>query len=1076
MSDDVETIGQLESATDNSFSVQNWTWGHGVGSGTNDEHLQPVSIEGAIEAGSSMWSETSGHSQDYGDGAGYSSHNDDSIAPTASTGSHRKGKRPQERSLRSLSADSDKGIPKFTTNRTLNLLHTFSDSTSNDGVVKATYNVWRDPIPRINTYTRTIPVKGILRPPREKFPENPAPIREGVASLKLNKKGRVPPGARWTKISRKLVNPEALELGKERYEAREDFVIVLRVLSSDEVQSYADVTQRIRAARKELENDEAAGRRRARGERHERHKREGQESFRDSSSDSEAEKGIQDKLDHNSSTLTPPSKTSQWDQTPIGLNSFGGSDFMPVPSILPSPEILHILKGASILAKTKYETEIEDTKQQSNLSPIHQRAPTIEKLVALLLDDDVIKSLCIDALSTVAHERFERNLRRLLKDFAVGLRREAESKQERHAAHFVRLRARNSAYMICSTLSKKKAQKVDDIDPDIENLSEESDSDRSDDEVDYLQQLERFIKASKALEILRENLYAFVYSAEHISHFGGVHGQEKGRECPKTIHSANESQCLNPLEPADWGSDTDDRGRQRERPSSKATRDTGPGYMDTTGKLPISRSIVSSFDTNTVAKDYGSDGYGYTNPQDLVRHDLFLARENVPVLPQQVTKRYRCYSADSTTRVLNGKSLIKGLEIVELPSRSQQQANIRRPLSTSRVEVLKTQIVREIPTTRVDHSIDKSKESLAILDEPVVHPKAIQTGRNMWGFALQTAIRTKMRELLNGNQQAVPKGKARIEWKCKCGHTITDDFTELQPGAADRLRQTLSRSTTNLPVSSNSSSLSNFSRAFSSGLQSLRGLLTFSKDKDLESDLPIHELRSPSNPTDHERSQPETPATPSMESAYLPVCYDQGRYATQLLQLDLTILEADSDKALFQILRKSYHDLRPSWRSWISLRTLESIRFVHFEMYKSELVDVRKQDDVPPPEDIDYRYKPAPPEIIPPVGSKYLMHVFQHPDCAEEESLCLSRFPKKLKERLRCRGGIKPGWGLQYEDGLDIKKLWITLFVVFGLGSLTIGISWAILKHSIQDAFAIAAYLLAFATVTVGTVRALLVM
>jgi hypothetical protein len=90
------------------------------------------------------------------------------------------------------------------------------------------------------------PVKSILRAPREKFPEDPAPIREGVAPLKDAKKDGVPPDARWTKISRKLVNPEALEAGKERYEAREDFVIVLRVLSRDEVQGYAEVTERIR--------------------------------------------------------------------------------------------------------------------------------------------------------------------------------------------------------------------------------------------------------------------------------------------------------------------------------------------------------------------------------------------------------------------------------------------------------------------------------------------------------------------------------------------------------------------------------------------------------------------------------------------------------------------------------------------------------------------------------------------------------------------------------------------------------------------------------------------------------------
>lgn len=93
------------------------------------------------------------------------------------------------------------------------------------------------------------PVKGILRTPREKFPEDPSPIREGVAPLKDAKKDGVPPDARWTKISRKLVNPAALEAGKERFEERDDFVIVLRVLSRDEVQGYAEVTERIRGER-----------------------------------------------------------------------------------------------------------------------------------------------------------------------------------------------------------------------------------------------------------------------------------------------------------------------------------------------------------------------------------------------------------------------------------------------------------------------------------------------------------------------------------------------------------------------------------------------------------------------------------------------------------------------------------------------------------------------------------------------------------------------------------------------------------------------------------------------------------
>ncbi|GKZ25863.1 hypothetical protein AbraIFM66951_001484 [Aspergillus brasiliensis] len=91
--------------------------------------------------------------------------------------------------------------------------------------------------------------KGILKPPREKFPEEPNPVREGVAPLKDAHKKGIPPGARWTKIDRRLVNPAALELGRERYEERAEYVIVLRVLTKEEIQAYAVKTQEIRDAR-----------------------------------------------------------------------------------------------------------------------------------------------------------------------------------------------------------------------------------------------------------------------------------------------------------------------------------------------------------------------------------------------------------------------------------------------------------------------------------------------------------------------------------------------------------------------------------------------------------------------------------------------------------------------------------------------------------------------------------------------------------------------------------------------------------------------------------------------------------
>lgn len=53
-------------------------------------------------------------------------------------------------------------------------------------------------------------------------------------------------GVRWTKISRKKVSPEALTVGKEEFKVGDDFVIVERILSEEEVEAYATATRQLR--------------------------------------------------------------------------------------------------------------------------------------------------------------------------------------------------------------------------------------------------------------------------------------------------------------------------------------------------------------------------------------------------------------------------------------------------------------------------------------------------------------------------------------------------------------------------------------------------------------------------------------------------------------------------------------------------------------------------------------------------------------------------------------------------------------------------------------------------------------
>jgi hypothetical protein len=92
--------------------------------------------------------------------------------------------------------------------------------------------------------------KSILRMPTKRFPEEHEPIREGVAPHKDALIGKdVPIGARLTRIDRRLVNLQALEEAQERFEERMDCVIVLRVLTKEEIQKLADRTKKIRERR-----------------------------------------------------------------------------------------------------------------------------------------------------------------------------------------------------------------------------------------------------------------------------------------------------------------------------------------------------------------------------------------------------------------------------------------------------------------------------------------------------------------------------------------------------------------------------------------------------------------------------------------------------------------------------------------------------------------------------------------------------------------------------------------------------------------------------------------------------------
>lgn len=235
-----------------------------------------------------------------------------------------------------------------------------------------------------------------------------------------------------------------------------------------------------------------------------------------------------------------------------------------------------------------------------------------------------------------------------------------------------------------------------------------------------------------------------------------------------------------------------------------------------------------------------------------------------------------------------------------------------------------------------------------------------------------------------------------------------------------------------------------------------------------EPDLPLGRI----SPFLEANPQP-SPQDLQVVALFLLVCHDVGKFDKKLLQLPVSDIQ--SDEKVFRALSHHYQTKLTRLKSLTSLRMLTGIKFVQFELYrKSQSVDVRLKNSVPEPNNSDYHYRPVPIDLVPPVGEHRLMHFFHNPDCAEDVPACLERFPKKAREKLICKEKpVITGWGLQLEEGPNIKKISIAYFI-FVFISFIWGVIWTILKHDIQGAFTISSFMLAIAAPLILIVQQLI--
>ncbi|KAL5381239.1 hypothetical protein DPSP01_007232 [Paraphaeosphaeria sporulosa] len=327
-----------------------------------------------------------------------------------------------------------------------------------------------------------------------------------------------------------------------------------------------------------------------------------------------------------------------------------------------------------------------------------------------------------------------------------------------------------------------------------------------------------------------------------------------------------------------------------------------------------------------------------------------------------------------------------------------------------------------------------------------------------------------------GSESAVPAGHVRVRWTCSCGEPLYDDFIERRPGAARWLEGYLNRPRTHTPSTphSRSSTSTSMSSIFDNASRAST-LATPSSTYGGSSLWGRSNNNSKYSPT---RLKSNSPFSVSIgrpiDDSWLLTCANEGRFTPKIVHLDVNTQRIRSDKDLAMVLREHYDNINRRWMKWTRLRGLTTIEFVQFEVHRNRFADIRATPSMPPtsssvneksPSQHPYTFEAV--DLIPPVGSHYLLHLFKHPEDYDGELITYLRAPKR-RERLE----FGMGWGINLVEGFLAQKVWAVIMGGFGIGSVVFAILWTVKKDDVQGAFGVAGWLVTLAALVLGALQA----
>ncbi|KAF1952940.1 hypothetical protein CC80DRAFT_169098 [Byssothecium circinans] len=353
-----------------------------------------------------------------------------------------------------------------------------------------------------------------------------------------------------------------------------------------------------------------------------------------------------------------------------------------------------------------------------------------------------------------------------------------------------------------------------------------------------------------------------------------------------------------------------------------------------------------------------------------------------------------------------------------------------------------------------------------------------------WGLAL-SALSERALEVLSalrdryGSDPPVPANHVRVRWTCSCGEPLHDDFIERRPGAARLLEAYLNRPRAHTPTSpsTRTSTATSMSSVFDANSRAST-LTTPASTYGGASSWGKHSDPSKYSPTRLRSNNPFSVRIGTfIEESWLLTCANEGRFTPKIVHVDVNAGRIKCDKDLALALREHYERVNRGWFKWARLRGLSTIEFVQFEVHRNRFADIRASPSMPPtsststntndksPSQHPYTFEPN--DLMPPVGSAYLLHLFKHPEDYDGESITYLRAPKR-RERLE----FGMGWGINLVEGFLAQKVWAVVMVGFGIGSAVFAVMWTVRMGDVQGAFGVASWVVTLAGLGLGGLQA----